>query len=113
MPTSMIRNDNLAASTKTANILSGDINEFITQPSIVNVYAVESAAGVRISVFADSDIAIDDKEVPNIGTTIDNSAHLIDSFTVNGGTRLAATLRETAAVATTDSISKFEVLPLV
>jgi len=112
MPTSMIRNDNLAASTKTANILSGDINEFISVPSLVNVYAVESAVGIRMSMFADSDIAIDDKEIPNIGTTIDNSAHLLDSFPVNGGTRLSCTLRETAAVATTDSLTKIEVLPL-
>lgn len=112
MPTSMLRNDNLSASTKTSNILAGDINEFVGVPSMVNIYAVESAAGIRISMFADSDIAIDDKEIPNIGTTIDSSAHLIDSFAVNGGTRLSLFLRETAAVATTDSLIKVEVLPL-
>lgn len=103
---------NLAANTKSANLLSGDINEFVAQNSLVNVYAVASASGVRLSMLADSDIAVDDKEIVAIGTTLDKSQHLIDSFAVAAGTRLAATLRETAGVATTDILTAFEVLPL-
>jgi len=103
---------NLAASTKTANILSGDINEFITSPSVINIYAVSSASGVRLSMLADSDVAIDDKEIVAIGTSLDKSQHLLDSFAVFAGTRLALTLRETAAVATTDVLIGVEVLPM-
>lgn len=103
---------NLAASTKTANILSGDINEFIAQPSIVNIYGVSSASGIRISMLADSDVAIDDKEIVAIGTTLNKDQHLLDSFAVYAGTRLALTLRETAAVATTDVLLGVEVLPM-
>lgn len=109
---SSFNNANLTASTKTANILSGDINEFVKQDSRVNVYGVSSASGVRINVLADGDVAVDDKEIVAIGTTLDKSQHLIDSFAVFAGTRLAATLRETAAVATTDVLTGFEILPL-
>lgn len=112
MPTTIRYNANLSASTKTSNILSGDVNEFVTQLSQVNVYAVSSATGVNISVYADSDIAVDDKEIPYIGTSLVSSDQLIDSFVVTEGTRLAIFLRETAAAATTDVYTKVEVLPL-
>lgn len=112
MPSTTIYSANLAASTKTANVLAGDVNEFIPRLSIINIYAVASAIGVRMSVFADSDIAVDDKEIGFIGTTVDKSAHLIDSFKVMGGTRLAVFLRETAAAATTDVYTVVEVVPL-
>jgi len=112
MPTSMLRNDNLTASAVSADILAGDINKFVSVMSQVNIYAVISALGVRLSIFADSDIAIDDKEITNIGTTIDNSAHLIDSFVVGGGTQLFARYRETAGAGTIDALAKVEVVPL-
>lgn len=103
---------NLTASTKTSNIYAGDVNEFVSQDSQVNIYAVSSAIGVNLTVYADSDIAIDDKEITAIGTTLDKSAHLMDSFTVFAGTRLSLFLRETAAAATTDVYTAIEVIPL-
>lgn len=105
-------NANLTASTKTANLMQGDINEFITQRSLVNVYAVSSAIGVNMTLMADSDVAVDDKEIPFIGTTLDKQAHLMDSFYVGPGTRLAVFLRETAAVATTDVYFAIEIVPV-
>lgn len=111
MPRSMFYNVNLTASTKTANILSGDVNEFVPYDATVTVYAVSSAIGIRISFFADSDLLIDDKEIPYIGTTLDTSAHFIDQFSVAAGTRLALTLRETAAAATTDVYTAIDVNP--
>lgn len=112
MPSSNFNNANLSASTRTANILAGDVNEFVSQDSQVNVYAVASASSVRITLLADSDVAIDDKEIINIGTTLNKSDHLVDSFVVSGGTRLSYFLREAGAVATTDVLSSIEVLPL-
>jgi hypothetical protein len=112
MPSSTIYSANLTASTKTANILAGDINEFITQMSQVTIYCVSSATGVRITVLADSDVAVDDKEISAIGTTLDKSDHVLDSFVVGPGTRLACFLRETAAAGTTDVYTCVEVIPL-
>ncbi len=103
---------NLAANARTTNRLAGDINEFVTMPSVINVYAVSSAADVNLSMFADSDIAIEDKEIVAIGTTLDKSQHLLDSFAVGAGTRLSLFLRTTSAVATTDVLWGIEVLPL-
>lgn len=112
MAFSSFLNSNLTQAGKTANILSGDVNEFVSQDSLVNIFAISSAVGVRVSVFADSDLAIDDKEIVNIGTTLDKSAHLLDSFPVSAGTRLSLFLRETNVAATTDVITGVEVLPL-
>ena len=109
MPTSSFNQPNLTASTKTANILSGDINEFVTEDSTVRIYAVSSATGVRISVLADSDVIVDDKEIVPIGTTLLTPDHILDEFDVAAGTRLAIFLRETAAVATTDVLLRVEI----
>ena len=111
MPSSTIRNDNLTASTKTANILSGDINEFVPVRAMVSVYAITSASGVRMTVLAGSDVAVDDKEIGSIGTSLIMPDNLVDQFAVSGGTRLAITLRETAAAATTDVITRVDVQP--
>lgn len=111
MPRSMFYNANLSASVKTGNILSGDVNEFVPYDATVTVYAVSSAIGIKLSMFADSDLLIDDKEIPYIGTTLDTSAHFIDQFSVNAGTRLALTLRETAAAATTDVYTAVDIQP--
>jgi hypothetical protein len=108
----MFYNVNLAASTKTANILAGDINEFVPVPSVVTIYGVSSAIGVNITVLADSDVAINDKEIPFIGTSLVQKDQMFDSFAVAGGTRMAIFLRETAASATTDVYTKIEVTPI-
>lgn len=108
---SMFNQPNLAASTKTANILSGDINEFVPQRAMVSIYAISSASGIRMTMLASSDVAIDDKEIVAIGTSLSVPDHLVDSFAVAPGTRLSLTLRETAAVATTDVLIAVEVTP--
>lgn len=112
MPKTTLRNDNLTASTKTANLLSGDVNEFIPYDANVRITQVSSASGVRVSVFADSDLLVDDKEIPFIGTTLIDKDHVVDEFQVDAGTRLAVFLRETAGVGTTDVLTGVEVTPL-
>lgn len=112
MPKTVLYNANLTASTKTANILAGDVNEFIPYDAMVRITNVSSAIGVRISVFADSDLLVDDKEIPFIGTSLIDKDHVTDQFEVEAGTRLAVFLRETAAVATTDVYTGVEVVPL-
>lgn len=113
MPYSTQNTVNLAADSKSANLLAGDINEFVPVDSQINVYAVASAISINITVLADSDVAVDDQEILPISTTLNKSDHLVDSFAVGGGTRLAITLRETAGVATVDILTGVEVLPLI
>lgn len=111
MPTFTENRVNLAASTKTANILAGQVVEFTEVDSIVSVYHTASAGGVNTSIFADSDLVVDDREIIFIGTT-QLEDHLVDSFPVAGGTRLAIFLRETAAAATSDVLTKVIVEPM-
>lgn len=102
----------IAANTTSANLLSGDINEFVSVPSQVNLFAVSSAREMRITMFADSDVAVDDQPIINIGTSLDKSAHLIDSFLVQGGTRLNLRIRNTGTATTIDTLTGVEVNPL-
>lgn len=102
MAFSTVYTANLAALTKSANILAGDVNEFVSDGGNVNIYGVSTAIGIKITVYADSDLIIDDKEIPFIGQTLIKSDHYFDSFTVEPGTRISIFLRETANVATSD-----------
>lgn len=112
MPRSVVYTANQAALSKTSNLLSGDVNEFVPFDATVTVFSVASAVGIRLAMFADSDLLVDDKEIPYIGTTLDTSAHFMDSFVIAAGTRLSATLRETANVATTDTYFAVDITPL-
>jgi len=112
MPSTVKYNANLTASTKTANILAGDTLEFVPYPATVRIYAVSSAIGVNMSVLADSDMIVEDKEIPFIGTTLVKKDQLIDEFEVYGGTRISLFLRETAAAGTTDVYTCVEIEPL-
>ena len=103
---------NLAADSTTANLLSGDINEFVTVPSQVNLFAVASAREMRITMLADSDVAVDDQPIVAIGTSLDKSQHLVDSFLVSAGTRLALRIRNTGTATTIDTLTGVEVNPL-
>ena len=112
MATISINSANLAANTRTGNIIAGDPNEFLAYPALVNVYQVSSASGIRTSIYADTDVNTDDKEILAIGTSVDTSAHLVASFEVEAGTRLSVFLRETANVATTDVLTLIDIQPL-
>lgn len=103
---------NLAANAKTTNRLSGNINEFVPFDAEVNIYAVSSAGGINIQLLADSDVLIDDTEIVTIGTTLNKSDHLLDSFNVAAGTRLGLFLREVDGVATVDVLWGVEIIPL-
>jgi hypothetical protein len=109
MPSISVNSANLAASTRTGNIIAGDPNEFLNYPATVRVYQVSSASGIRSSILADTDVVVDDKEILAIGTSVDTSAHLFAEFDVEAGTRLSVFLRETAAVATTDVLTLIDI----
>jgi hypothetical protein len=102
---------NITANTTTANLLSGNINEFVTQRSRVTFYFKSSAAGIKMKILASSDVAVDQAEVVAIGTTLAIPDDLFVSFNVAPGTRLAVTATETAGVSTTDLIGAVDVDP--
>lgn len=112
MPRVQLNQANLSASTRTANLLSGNNLEFIPYDANVTLSAVSSASGIKVTCFADQDLIIDDSEIISIGTTLDMSAHVMDSFDVEAGTRISIFLRETAAAATTDVLLAMDVQPL-
>lgn len=112
MATISVNSANIAANTRTANIIAGDPNEFLAYPALVTVYQVSSASSVRTSIYADTDVVVDDKEILAIGTTLDTSAHLVAQFEVEAGTRLSVFLRETGGVATTDILTLVNIEPL-
>lgn len=102
---------NLAANTKTANLLAGNINEFVATRSRVQLACVASASGVRLTFLGGADVGIDDAEVLAIGTTLIYPDHVIDTYIVGAGTRMLVTLRETAGAATTDILTSVDVQP--
>lgn len=114
MPSTTIYSANLTASTTTGNILAGDVNEFtpLNKACLVNVYAVSSALGIKMTLMADTSTAVQNKEIPFIGTTLVKKDHLIDSFYVGPGTRLSVFLAETAAAGTTDVYTSVEIIPI-
>jgi len=102
----------IAANTTSANLLSGDINEFVTVASQVNLFAVASAREINVTMLADSDVAVDDQPIVTIGTSLDKSQHLVDSFLVSAGTRLNLRVRNTGTATTIDILTGIEVNPL-
>ena len=103
-----IRQDNLTALTKTANLLANTDLAFMPFDGIITISGVSSAVGANIEMGVANDKAITDRELLFIGTTIDKSAHEIASFPVAAGAPLSLFLRETANVATTDVIMIIE-----
>jgi hypothetical protein len=107
-----INSTDLAANTRTGNIISGDPNEFVGYDAHVSVFQVSSASGIRSTILADTDVVVDDKEILGIGTTLDTSAHLISDFDIAEGTRLSVFLRNTTATATYDVLTLINIDPL-
>jgi len=112
MPTSRFETANLAANARSANILAGDINEFVPYLARVTLYTISSAANIHVTIFADSDVVSDNKEIVAIGTTLSEPDHMFDSFIVAPGTRLAVFYDERGGVATTDVLLAVDVTPL-
>lgn len=112
MPKSIVYTANQAALSKTANLLSGDTNEFIPYDAVVRLTSVTSAVGINLTMFADTDLLVDDKPIPFVGTSLVDKDHVIDEFEVSAGTRLSIFARETANVATTDHYVAVEITPI-
>ncbi|MGH8458304.1 MAG: hypothetical protein ACRESV_03040 [Nevskiales bacterium] len=53
----------VAANTTTGNVLAGKTAEFISEPSIVQLYALAAAVGVFITLIIGDEIVVEDQEI--------------------------------------------------
>lgn len=111
-----LNNANLSASTKTTNLLNA--TELATCPTgvpayIISIYNVSSASGVNQTFQTADGVVINDKEIIRIGTTLNEQDHLVGEFIVPAGSPLSYFLRETAAAATTDVLTKVVAEPIL
>jgi len=53
----------VAANTRTPNILAGKAFEFVAKPSVVNIYIVAAAVGMRADVLIGGESVMSDEEV--------------------------------------------------
>lgn len=59
----------VAANTTIANCLSGKSAEFVKEASVVTLYALASAVGMRYTMIVGDEIVVEDQEV-GVGTTL-------------------------------------------
>lgn len=83
------------------NVLTGKIDEFLRENSVVTLYAVAEAVGVNVSLIIGNEVVFDDQEI----TTRAVGASIIvpDDFIVQGGglagDRMIVRLRNTTGAA--------------
>jgi len=53
----------IAANSTSANLLAGDINEFLGNPAVVSLFCTGAAVGLRAQLLIGSDVTIDDQEI--------------------------------------------------
>lgn len=53
----------IAANTTSANLLAGDINEFLGRASVVSLFTTGAAVGLRAQLLIGSDVTIDDQPI--------------------------------------------------
>ena len=101
----------VAAYTRTTNILAGKPFEFAAAPSIVNVYIVASAVGLRADVLIGGESVMSDEEVSGANRFPTTESDLTVRHGANPGDRIFISLRNTTGVAVTGN-TLVEVLPL-
>jgi hypothetical protein len=99
MPVMTDYNRSIAANVTVDNIVAGKLDEFLRIDSIVSVYAVAQAVGVRMTVLIGAEAAIDDQEL--VARAAATAVIIPDDFVVNSagfnGDRLIIRLRNTTA----------------
>lgn len=101
----------VAANTRTANILAGKPFEFAAAPSIVNIYIVASAVGLRADVLVGGESVMSDEEVSGANRFPQVNTDLTVRHGANAGDRIFIALRNaTGAVLTGNTL--VEILPL-
>lgn len=101
----------VAANTRTANILAGKAFEFAAADSIVNVYLVASAVGLRADVLIGGESIVSDEEMSGANRFPQTDTDLFARHGAAAGERIFIALRNTTGVAITAN-TLVEVLPL-
>jgi len=53
----------IAADSTSANLLAGDINEFLGRAAVVSLFCTSAATGIRAQLLIGQDVAIDDQPI--------------------------------------------------
>lgn len=101
----------VAANTRTANILAGKPFEFAAAPSIVNIYIVASAVGLRADVLIGGESIVSDEEMSSANRFPQTDTDLFARHGAAIGDRIFIALRNTTGAAITGN-TLVEVLPL-
>lgn len=101
----------VAANTRTANILAGKAFEFAALPSIVNIYIVASAVGLRADVLIGGESIVSDEEMSGANRFPQTDTDLFARHGAAPGDRIFVALRNTTGAAISAS-TLVEVLPL-
>jgi len=57
------------ANTTIANAVAGKTHEFISEPSVISLFALASAAGMKVTLIVGEEVAVEDQEI-GVGTTL-------------------------------------------
>lgn len=101
----------VAANTRTANILAGKAFEFAARPSIVNIYIVAAAVGLRADVLIGGESIVSDEEVSGANRFPQTDTDLFARHGASPGDRIFIALRNTTGAAIVGN-TLVEVLPL-
>ena len=94
----------VGANAVVANVLAGKLHEFLSEDSIVRLYAVAAAVGLNVSLLVGGESIVQDQEVSGAGGFPVIPDHFIAEGAGFAGDRLVLSLRNTtgaAIVATT------------
>lgn len=101
----------VAANARTVNILAGKPFEFVAQPSIINIYIVAAAVGLRADVLIGGESVMSDEEVSGANRFPQVNTDLTVRHGGSPGDRLFIALRNTTGAAIVGN-TLIEVLPL-
>jgi len=91
----------VAANSTVDNVLSGKIDEFLRENSIVTLYAAAEAGGGNVSLLVGNEVAFDDQEIANraAGAAITIPDDFIVTAGGLSGDRMVLRLRNTTGAA--------------
>ncbi len=100
----------VAANAVVANVLSGKVHEFITEPSVVRLFATGSAVGLNYTMIVGDESSLQDQEV----SAANRFPIIPDDFVAEAGAlpgdRIVVAVRNTTVGAIT-AFTRVEVVP--
>lgn len=93
----MTDNQSVAANATIQNVLAGKVHEFLSEDSIVRVYASASVVGMNLSVLIGAEVLVDDQEINSANVFPIIPDHLIAEGAGFAADRLILRYRNTTA----------------